>query len=355
MATSVKQVHVLDSHAKLSKKVAELTVVVHMLFKRNHEKEVEYEFFKMMAEKELNKIKEEHRKKIEWLEKQLDEQEAYRAKVEYQLGDLKGLEERIRQLEQENEDTLHQVLAKEELLHVANLEIDVLKQKVQAYAENASIMNTKPEETPPNVPLLVPAPVEQERISKSATQLHLPPIVNENQVKDLEAIIKGLEDEMTKLRNKHEKELSKSLSEKVMLQKKIDSYTSSLSQEIDELKQTLNTLSSKQMVEQRKIAEIDKEKRRLEDSLKKSEADKKQLQRDLKILRDQLKNAVKSSQLKKQNVMDFRNATSQSSQKQRLIESVSKSNSVLILVSRILLLKIMLLLPLVLVYHSKNV
>ena len=323
MATSIKQHHSFDFHAKISKKVAELTVVVHMLFKRNHEKEVEYEYFKMMMEKELDKIQEEYKKKIEWLEKQLDEQEAYRAKVEYQLGDMRGLEEKIMKLNQENDDARQKLLEKEELLRIADLEIGALQQKMQLYEGSSDSVNRKSKQDPSEMSLLVQLPNDQERISKSAIQLHLPTAVPENQNNNVEAVIKRLEDEMIRLKQKYDSELSKSYSEKLVLQQKIDNYTSSLSQEIDELKQTLNTLSSKQVVDQKKIAELDKEKRKLEENLKKSEADKKQLQRDSKLLRDQLKNAIKNNQQNKKNIVDLRDPFSQGSPNQRFIESVS--------------------------------
>ena len=324
MASSTKAHHPFDFHAKISKKVAELTVVVHMLFKRNHEKEVEYEYFKMVAEQEMNKIKEQHQQKIEWLEKQLDEQEAYRAKVEYQLGDMNDLKEKISQLEQANENTKQQVKTKEELLSVANLEIDVLKQKIQSYEEDVEGMKIKPQEAkPPDKPLLR-TPGDQERISKSATQLNVPSQLPEKRTEEMEAMIKRLEDEIAELKRKHENEITKSYTEKMGLQKKIDGYTSSLSQEIDELKQTLNILSSKQVDDQKKLAEVDKEKKRVEENLKKSEAEKKQLQRDAKILRDQLKNAIKNNHITKKNLLAFRDAISQGGPKQRLFDSVSK-------------------------------
>ena len=320
MATPLKQSHPLDFHARISKKVAELTVVVHMLFKRNHEKEVEYEYFKIVAEKELSKIRDEYRKKIEWLEKQLDEQEAYRAKVDYQLGDMKNLEEKIRQLELDNENARQQVIEKEELLHAANLEVSVLKQKLV----DPSNMNRSSEPDPPIKSSLGPIIGDQERLSKSATQFHFPSPSPDNESRDFEAIVQGLKDDIVKLKHKHEKELGKSYSEKVSLQTKIDNYTSSLSQEIDELKQTLNILSNKQMVDQKKISEMEKEKRKLEENLKKLETEKKQLQRDSKMLREQLKNTIKNSQLNNKSIMPLGNAVSPGLPNQRLLESVSR-------------------------------
>ena len=57
---------------RMSKKVAELTQVVHMLFTRNHEKEVEIEALKDAYEYEIEVITSEARSKIKILEEDLE-------------------------------------------------------------------------------------------------------------------------------------------------------------------------------------------------------------------------------------------------------------------------------------------
>lgn len=320
--SSSKPHNYVDFHAKISKKVAELTVVVHMLFKRNHEKEVEHEYFKLIAERQLEKIEEQHKQKLAWLEKQLDEQETYRAKVEYQLGDMSDLREKIVELEQTIDGTRQQVVAKDELLSIANLEIDVLKQKIQSYEEDLESANEKKEVKNLDAAILRPA-ADQDRLSKSATQLHMPTSSHEKRNGELETIVRKLEGELARLKRDHENELTRKYSEKIALQNKIDAYNASLSQEIEELKHTLNTLSSKQLEDQKKITDITKEKKKIEEDLRRSEAEKKQLQRDSKLLKDQLKNSIKSNQLSKKNLMAFRDVISHSSPKQTFHQPVS--------------------------------
>nr|KAG5709956.1 hypothetical protein BaRGS_029998 [Batillaria attramentaria] len=58
---------------RMSKKVAELTQVVHMLFTRNHEKEVEIEALKEAYEFEISEVIADARVKIADLEKQLED------------------------------------------------------------------------------------------------------------------------------------------------------------------------------------------------------------------------------------------------------------------------------------------
>ena len=73
---------------RMSKKVAELTQVVHMLFTRNHEKEVEIEALKEAYEFEISEVIADARSRISTLEKQREED------MKQQAGDT----ERIRKL-----------------------------------------------------------------------------------------------------------------------------------------------------------------------------------------------------------------------------------------------------------------
>lgn len=58
---------------RMSKKVAELTQVVHMLFTRNHEKEIETEALKDAYEDEIDAVIKDAKTKITDLEKQLSD------------------------------------------------------------------------------------------------------------------------------------------------------------------------------------------------------------------------------------------------------------------------------------------
>ncbi|KAK7116707.1 protein FAM184A-like [Littorina saxatilis] len=73
---------------RMSKKVAELTQVVHMLFTRNHEKEVEIEALKEAYEFEISEVIEDAQKRIGVLERLQEES------MKHQAGDV----DRIRKL-----------------------------------------------------------------------------------------------------------------------------------------------------------------------------------------------------------------------------------------------------------------
>ena len=298
-----------DLTAKLSKKVAELTVVVHMLFKRNHEKEVEFEYFKVLTEKEIENVKQKFQSRVEWLERQLEEQETYRAKVEYKLGDMKELQEKVLILNRRHEETIEQLNAKEELLGIANLENDVLKQKIRSYEEDLENLN--------NRNLL--RQNENER-TKSATHLQSFPDHSNDEANEK---IDRLEKELVQLNIDYENEKMKSYAEKVALQSKIDNYNSSLSQEIEELKETLNLLSNKQAADQKKLTEIEKEKKKLGEDLKKVLEEKKSLEKDAAKLKEQFKNAMKNQFMRNDFHQPFREpVTQRSPPKTALFETV---------------------------------
>ncbi|KAF6022923.1 hypothetical protein EB796_018779 [Bugula neritina] len=85
---------------KMSKKVAELTQVVHMLFTRNHEREVEIQMTKELYNKELDRIHLSYKKKIDSLEKELNlateklnsnsSEEVLRTKIDQALLELES-------------------------------------------------------------------------------------------------------------------------------------------------------------------------------------------------------------------------------------------------------------------------
>ena len=58
---------------RMSKKVAELTQVVHMLFTRNHEKEVELDALKEAYELEISEVIADARNRLAQVEKQLED------------------------------------------------------------------------------------------------------------------------------------------------------------------------------------------------------------------------------------------------------------------------------------------
>lgn len=262
----------LDITAKLSKKIAELTVVVHMLFKRNHEKEVEYDFFKLLSERERTNLMKENDAKVAWLEKQLEEQEAFRAKVEYKLKDLNELREKVSTLQATKSELEEHLSRKDEDLRISGIKIEGLKQQIEEYAR------------------------ELQGLKKGKYDKNDREIITDviDSVADDNNDTRKLEEEISELKIKHKDEITKLYAEKVLLQNKVGSFNSAFSQEIDELKQMLDALSKRQVEDQQKIYDSEVKKNELAQSLKKSEEDKKSLLKKMQFLKDQLRLVVRN-------------------------------------------------------------
>ena len=276
MAGKPQDVHV---HGKLSKKVAELTMVVHMLFKRNHEKEVEVQALKGVFEKEINRIQETCNQKIAWLEKQLDTQEDFRVNAEYKLQDLNQLKEKIVELEESNQRQLELINEKDDTARQLSFQVNLLKQKLKRSDERSN-------------ELLTPGANSDDGSGhRKSTSLQ-----DDNAEKGLQSEnkIKSLEEELADIKHNHLNELKVLTREKLELQRKLENYDSTLTSELDELKKTLDTLSQKQVEDINKLKAAEKTNKDLENKLKKAESDKKSLQSRLQLFQDQLKIALRN-------------------------------------------------------------
>ncbi|ESO88373.1 hypothetical protein LOTGIDRAFT_234666 [Lottia gigantea] len=92
---------------RMSKKVAELTQVVHMLFTRNHEKEIEMEALKDAYEHEIELVIKDAKNKISLLEKQISELLKNRQKNSEKQLDLKAMRDEYERKVKDLESSLH--------------------------------------------------------------------------------------------------------------------------------------------------------------------------------------------------------------------------------------------------------
>ena len=112
---------------KMSKKVAELTQVVHMLFSRNHEREVELEATKEAYEQEIVIVIADAKKQIESLEKRVADEEG---KAEASAARIESkCENKLIEQKKESEKLLLEVKAKNEgfVKEVSTLKSDINK------------------------------------------------------------------------------------------------------------------------------------------------------------------------------------------------------------------------------------
>lgn len=114
--------------SRLSRKISELTMVVHLLFTRNHEREIEIETWKTVYENEISAIHKDLKGKIGWLEGQLNQLEKFKVLFDLKNVECDKLKEQIVQ-HQDNENRLKfEIDEKNHLLSVAETEILELKE-----------------------------------------------------------------------------------------------------------------------------------------------------------------------------------------------------------------------------------
>lgn len=119
-----------DLKGKLSRKIAELTMVIHLLFTRNHEREIEVESLKTAYEHEISVILEEAKGKISWLEGQLDELEKYRVLLDLKNTEIEKNKQQIQDLQNREEELNAQLGHKDQLLTIAEKQIVQLKESL---------------------------------------------------------------------------------------------------------------------------------------------------------------------------------------------------------------------------------
>ena len=118
--------------AKLSKKIAELTSVIQLLFTRNHEKELELSATKKACEDEIRRITEEGKSKLNWLEKQLDDLERFRTLLEMKTDECERSKATVETLQEKQLQAEQKVLERGAMLSDALAEIENLKNEIAA-------------------------------------------------------------------------------------------------------------------------------------------------------------------------------------------------------------------------------
>ncbi|XP_054756615.2 protein FAM184B-like [Lytechinus pictus] len=112
---------------KMSKKVAELTQVVHMLFSRNHEREVELESTKEAYEQEISNVIADAKKRIEALEQDFA---GAKRKTQTQAAAVQqDFERKLNEQKQESEKQFLEIWEKDGtyLKEIASLKEDIVK------------------------------------------------------------------------------------------------------------------------------------------------------------------------------------------------------------------------------------
>ena len=117
---------------KLSKKIAELSNVVQLLFTRNHEKELELSATKTACEDEIRRVTEDGKSRLNWLEKQLDDLERFRTLLEMKSDECERAKATVETLQEKQLQSELKVLERGAMLSDALAEIENLKKEVAA-------------------------------------------------------------------------------------------------------------------------------------------------------------------------------------------------------------------------------
>lgn len=250
-----------DLKGKLSRKIAELTMVIHLLFTRNHEREIEVESLKTAYEHEISVILEEAKGKISWLEGQLDELEKYRVLLDLKNTEIEKDKQQIQDLQNREEELNAQLGHKDQLLIIAEKQIVQLKESLMDMSNSrddhlsVELENVKKD----NSNLKEKIKVKNDKIKKS-----------QNQVDNLQSTVKTLEDELKDV-----------LEKKQRLEVSVDDLQGDWQDEIKRLGQKIAEYTKQQQEDQTRASKLEWKNKQLSHQVKELEDEKQQL--ELKI------------------------------------------------------------------------
>ncbi|PFX34910.1 putative leucine-rich repeat-containing protein DDB_G0290503 [Stylophora pistillata] len=250
-----------DLKGKLSRKIAELTMVIHLLFTRNHEREIEVESLKTAYEHEISVILEEAKGKISWLEGQLDELEKYRVLLDLKNTEIEKNKQQIQDLQNREEELNAQLGHKDQLLTIAEKQIVQLKESLMDVSNSrddhlsGELENVKKD----NSNLKEKIKVKNDKIKKS-----------QNQVDNLQSKLKTLEDELKDV-----------LEKKQRLEASVDGLQGDWQDEIERLGQKITEYTKQQQEDQIRADKLEWKNKQLSHQVKELEDEKQQL--ELKI------------------------------------------------------------------------
>lgn len=254
----------LDLKAKLSRKIAELTMVIHLLFTRNHERELEMEAVKTAYEHEISVVLEEAKGKISWLEGQLDELEKYRVLLDLKNTETEKDKQMIKDLQNKEEQLNARLENKDQLITVAEKQIvelkDQLMGKLQVGDEQVALLST-----------------ELETVKKENSNLKEKLKAKTDKIKKFQSQVESLQSKVKTL----EEELSNALESKQRLEDNVNGLQGDWQEEIDNLSRRIAEYDKQQQEDQSRAEKLEWKNKQLSQRVVELEDDKRQL--ELKI------------------------------------------------------------------------
>ena len=254
----------LGLKAKLSRKIAELTMVIHLLFTRNHERELEMEAVKTAYEHEISVVLEEAKGKISWLEGQLDELEKYRVLLDLKNTETEKDKRMIKDLQNKEEELNARLENKDQLITVAEKQIvelkDQLMAKLQVGDEQVALLST-----------------ELETVKKENSNLKEKLKAKTDKIKKFQSQVESLQSKVKTL----EEELSNALESKQRLEDNVNGLQGDWQEEIDNLSRRIAEYNKQQQEDQSRAEKLEWKNKQLSQRVVELEDDKRQL--ELKI------------------------------------------------------------------------
>ncbi|XP_039274434.2 uncharacterized protein LOC120348387 [Styela clava] len=268
---------------KMSKKVAELTQVVHMLFTRNHEREVELDELRDAYEQEITAVIQDARSKIERLEYQLRESERKRKKesdeVSLNISNLlREAQERMDSLKNDLHEEKKESTHLRDLLTQAHKDLEILKHGSTGVTgdlqKKSKILEEKEKEF--------------QKMWHSYTELESRYISNSKHTEDLKKQLELAHD--TERRNKlHTEKMLKAVEEKKRFSQELAKKLKSYEEEVKVLKRELNKKTKEGSKDSRLDAEL-KDSENYDKDERKFWKDVEKLRRENEWLRNEIKN-----------------------------------------------------------------
>ena len=253
----------LDLKAKLSRKIAELTMVIHLLFTRNHERELEMEALKTAYEHEISGILDEAKGKISWLEGQLDELEKCRVLLDLKTTENEKDKQQIKDLQNKEAELNTLLQHRDQLITISEKQIVELKEKLTNKLqadEQVALLSTELESVKKDNSTL------KEKLNAKTGKMKK----CQKQVEDLQTKVKTLEEE-----------LRDTLEKKQRLENSVNGLQGDWQDEIDNLSFRIAEYSKQQQEDQARAEKLEWKNKQLSQQVRELEDDKRQL--ELKI------------------------------------------------------------------------
>ena len=250
-----------DLKGRLSRKIAELTMVVHLLFTRNHEREIEIDAIKAAYEHEIRVVQEEMKGKISWVEGQLDDLEKYRVLLDLKATESEKDKQFIKQLQEKETELKAAIEQKEHLLGLAEKEIINLKEQL------VNKLKTDDEQ----VSLLTG---QLENLRKENSEL-------QSKTKSRSQKLKKCQDHIEELKAKNAKlktEFEEVISENNKLKTQLDGLEVDWQEEINQLKKTISELTKKGEEDKERVERLEWKNKQLSQHGKDLEDENRQLE-----------------------------------------------------------------------------